>query len=73
VGVRRQVRGWPGWKRRHAQFNPLLHEQGIEEIVEILGNLQFNDEGIRGGGRTAGGKSGLQSVICGGIERRHLL
>ena len=66
VGVGRQVGRRPGRERGDAEFDPLPHEQGVEEVLEVLGRAELVAQAVDGGER-AGGRPGRRG---GGRTRR---
>src|SRR5262245_15876755 len=68
MSVRRQIRGRPGRERRYAQLDPLLHQERIEEGVEIAELAQVGTELIDRGRGTFASQRALKPFVSLGSE-----
>src|SRR5262249_32137894 len=66
---RGQFRGRPGRERRHAELDALLHQERVEEGVEVAQFAQVGAEAIDGRGRALLGQCPAQPVVGVGCER----
>src|SRR5262249_5098786 len=68
VGFRRQVRGRPGRKWRDAQLDPLLHEQRVEQGIQITKLTKIGTKLIDRGRGTLCGQRAPKPVVGLGRE-----